>query len=123
MIEIITVLAIVGILAAVAIAKYYDLQNISRIKAASGQISEVKGRMSMALAGYMLSNAGAQPATAAALVAYANNITTNTCPAAATAEVDFNFQCSTAGTIVTITVNSVQGVSLTPAATGNYTLQ
>jgi prepilin-type N-terminal cleavage/methylation domain-containing protein len=123
LIEIITILVILGILAAVAIPKYFDIQNVGRIKAAWGQIAEVKGRMSMAMAGYMLSNAGAKPGTAAALVAYTNNIATNSCPAAATVEGDFNFICTSAGTVVTITVNSVQGVSLSPAATGNYTIQ
>ena len=122
-IKIISVFVILGILAVGAVPNHMVVQNSARVKAAGGQIAEVKGRLRTALSGYMLSNNGAQPATAAALVAYANNITTNTCPAAATAEGDFNFLCSTAGTVVTITVNSVQGVSLAPAATGNYTLQ
>ncbi len=123
LIEIIAVLVILGILAAVAIPKYMDVQNSARVKAASGQIAEVKGRMASAEAGFMLSNNGAKPGTAAILVAYANNITTNACPTAVVTEGDFNFACTTAGTVVTITVNSVQGVALTPAATGNYTIQ
>jgi MSHA pilin protein MshA len=123
LIEMITVLVILGILAAVAITKYFDIQNVGRIKAAMGQIAEVKGRMTMAMAEYMLSNSGARPQTAADLVAYANSITSNSCPTVATEEGDFNFMCSSAGDVVTITVSSVQGVSLDPAATGSFTIQ
>ena len=122
LIEIIAVLVILGILAAVAIPKYMDVQNSARTKAAGGQIAEVKGRMATAMAGYMLSNNGLKPATAAALVTYANNLVANSCPAAGTLEGDFRFGCTSAGTVVTITVNSVQTVSLSPATTGNYTI-
>lgn len=124
LIEIIAVLVILGILAAVAIPKYMDIQNEARTKAAQGQIAETKGRLSTSLAGYMLSNSGALPATGAALITYANAKTTNSCPTAATTEGDFNFICASGGTSsVTITINSVQGTALTAAVAGTYTFQ
>jgi MSHA pilin protein MshA len=124
LIEIIAVLVILGILAAVAIPKYMDVQNSARVKAAGGQIAEVKGRLSTALAGYMLSNNGAKPASGALLIAYANAMTTNSCPAASTVEGDFTFNCTTAGTAITINVTAVQGVALTGGtSSGTYSIQ
>ena len=124
LIEIIAVLVILGILAAVAIPKYLDVQNTARQRAAVGQIAEVKGRLSTALASYMLSTSGGLPATGAALMTYANAITTNSCPAAATAEGDFTFGCASGGTsTVIITVSAVQGTSLAPAQAGTYTFR
>lgn len=120
LIEIIAVLVILGILAAVAIPKYMDVQNSARVKAASGQIAEVKGRLSTAMAGFMLSNNGQKPADGAALIAYANAITT-ACPTAVTVEGDFTYLCAAgANSTVTITVNSVQGTSLAAAVAGSY---
>ena len=46
LIEIIAVLVILGILAAVAIPKYLSMMDQSRIAAAQGAIAEVKGRCS-----------------------------------------------------------------------------
>jgi MSHA pilin protein MshA len=120
LIEIIAVLVILGILAAVAIPKYMDVQNSARVKAAGGQIAETKGRLSTSMAGYMLSNNGAIPADGAALLTYANSITT-ACPTASTVEGDFTFICAAgANSTVTITVTAVQGVTLTTAAVGSY---
>ena len=62
LIEIIAVLVILGILAAVAIPKYLSTMDDARNKAAQGQITEAKGRLSQALASYMLPNNGAKPA-------------------------------------------------------------
>jgi len=124
LIEIIAVLVILGILAAVAIPKYMDIQNSARTKAASGQIAEVKGRLSTSLAGYMLSNNGAKPGTAAALVTYANATTTNSCPGASTVEGDFTFQCSSVCTVFTISITAVQGTALTGGTSiGTYAIQ
>jgi MSHA pilin protein MshA len=124
LIEIIAVLVILGVLAVVAIPKYMDVQNSARVKAAWGQIDEVRGRLSTALAGYMLSNNGAKPGTAAALVAYVNAITTNSCPAASTIEGDFTFSCAAVGTVVTINITAVQGVALSGStAAGTFAIQ
>lgn len=61
LIEIIAVLVILGILAAVAVPKYIDLQDESRKKAAQGAVAEVKGRLSNGYAKYILVGNGAQP--------------------------------------------------------------
>ena len=57
LIEIIAVLVILGILAAVAVPKYMDLTNQSKNKAASAAVSEGMARINMLAAKYILSNA------------------------------------------------------------------
>lgn len=47
LIEIISVLVILGILAAVAVPKYYDLQNDARRKAAAAFVTEVQARINL----------------------------------------------------------------------------
>jgi MSHA pilin protein MshA len=124
LIEIIAVLVILGILAAVAIPKYMDVQNSARVKAASGQIAEVKGRLSTAMAGYMLSNSGAKPADGAALITYANNVSGSSCPPAGTVEGDFTFGCAAgANSTVEITVTSVQGTALSTGVMGSFAVR
>lgn len=59
--EIIAVVIIVGIFAAVAIPKYLSLQEEVRKMAALRQIAEVKGRLSLSMVKYMLQNNGAKP--------------------------------------------------------------
>ncbi len=120
LIEIIAVLVVLGILAAVAIPKYMNLADDARAKAAQGQIAEVKGRLSQALASYMLNNNGSVPATAVLLISTANALKTDACPTTATTEGDFEFLCSGATKIVTITVNKVQGTALSPAVSGTF---
>ena len=48
LIEIIAVLVILGILAAVAVPKYMDMQTEAKQKAAMGQVAEIKGSLSAA---------------------------------------------------------------------------
>jgi MSHA pilin protein MshA len=122
LIEIIAVLIVLGILAAVAIPKYLDVTASAREKTAQGQIGEVKGRLSVALADYMLNNSGAKPANGADLVTAANTLKAGSCPVASTTEGDFTFICA-GGTgttqTVTITVSAVQGIAIT-AQVGTY---
>ena len=54
LIEIISVLVILGILAAVAVPKYYDLQEDARRKAAVGAVAEAQARINMAFGQYLL---------------------------------------------------------------------
>lgn len=54
LIEIISVLIILGILAAVAIPKYYDLQKEAEIKAALGAVAEAQARFNMTFAQWIL---------------------------------------------------------------------
>lgn len=48
LIEIISVLVILGILAAVAVPKYYDLQKDAQLKAAAGAVAEAQARINLA---------------------------------------------------------------------------
>lgn len=121
LVEIIAVLVVLGVLAAVAIPKYMDITTQARQKATQGQIAEVKGRLSTAMAGYIITN-GASPTTGAALLDYANGITPNTCPSSATTDGDFEFSCSSALKVITITVSKVQTVGISANNTGTYTV-
>ena len=119
LIEIIAVLVLLGILAAVAVPKYMDLTTTAREKAAQGQLAEVRGRLNAGVNGYMLKNSGTKP-DATQLLAF---LPAGSCPAADTLEGDFNFQCAAAGNVVTITVNKVQGVAITANNTATFTTQ
>jgi MSHA pilin protein MshA len=105
-------LVILGILAAVAVPKYIDMQNEARIKAAQGAIAEVKGRASSYYATKLLAANGAQPTVAAIVLSVG-----------ATPDLgsDFTVAAVAQGTTgILITVNSVQQVSLTTAITGMW---
>ena len=136
LIEIIAVLVLLGILAAVAVPKYMDLTDTARQKAAQGQIAEVKGRLSSGVNGYMLTNSGRKPtgadlltclnATGAPAVAgdsCPSGGVANTCPTADTLEGDFNFSCAAAGNVITITVSQVQGQPIAANNTATFTIQ
>lgn len=62
--EIIAVLVVLGILAAVAVPKYMNLQDEARNNAAEGAIAEVKSRLTVGYAQYVLKNSS-EPATVA----------------------------------------------------------
>ena len=120
LIEIIAVLVILGILAAVAIPKYMSMADEARIKAAQGAISEVKGRLSSAQAKMMMANNGVPP-TGVQLVANAasNGYYTN---AANLVNVGTDFvitQLVGANPII-ISVTNVAGAALSPAVNGSF---
>lgn len=110
LIEIIAVLVILGILAAVAVPRYISMMEQSRISAAQSAIAEIKAQASNYYASQMLSG---------------NGTTTN---AAVQASVgaspylgpDYNVTTATADSGILITVNSVKGTSLTTAQTGTW---
>ena len=62
LIEIIAVLVILGILAAVAVPRYLDMQGQARISAAQGAIAEVKAQATQFYAINLLRNGVAPPA-------------------------------------------------------------
>ncbi len=64
MVELIAVLIIIGILAAVATPKFMDLTTAARDRAAVGGISEAKSVLSTTFAKVMLTNGGTQPTLA-----------------------------------------------------------
>lgn len=114
LIEIIAVLVILGILAAVAIPKYMDLQEDSRRAAANGAIAEVKARYSQAFGSYLLKNNGALPNTVGAILDDTN----------ATSNLgDFTAGVSgTGGTTATISISAVRGTTLTTNASDSWTI-
>jgi MSHA pilin protein MshA len=107
LIEIIAVLVILGILAAVAVPKYIDLSGQARIMAAQGAIAEIKGRLSQAQAKYMMANGGAAP-TGTDLYNYATsaNAFANSTNLVAVGS-DFTVT-ATSGSPITISVTQVQ---------------
>lgn len=61
LLELITVLVIIGILAAVITPKYFDLTDEARIKAADGAAAEGLSRFNLAIGEYLLDHDGATP--------------------------------------------------------------
>lgn len=121
LIEIIAVLVILGILAAVAAPKYLDLAEQARIMAAQGAIAEIKGRLSSAQAKYMMTHNGTAPnaevlvplAAGAGYYGDATNLV----------NVGSDFVVATlVGTspIIQISVTSMQGTTFSPAVNGTF---
>ena len=107
LIEIIAVLVILGILAVVAVPKYFDMQDQARLKAAAGLIASAQSQLSLGYANSKLNAAyGAlAPVTECAKVTVSN----------ATGGDVANVVCAASGNNVTIT--AVVG---TQTATGSW---
>jgi len=67
LIEIIAVLIVLGVLAAVAVPKYIDLTTTAKVKAAEGQVAEIKSTLNLAYANYYIKN-GKAPTTGTMIV-------------------------------------------------------
>jgi len=67
LIEIIAVLVILGILAAVAVPRYIDLAAQAKISASRAQVAEMKSTLNLAWARLFLTN-GTQPTTAGSVI-------------------------------------------------------
>ncbi len=115
LIEIIAVLVILGVLAAVAVPKYLDLAAAGRQQAAQAAISEIKGRLSQAQAKYILEN-GTAP-NGATLYTYASNTAQFGANLTAMGS-DFNVTLGSTAPLA-ITVDMVQGKNIT-AVTGYF---
>lgn len=102
LIELISVLVVLGILAAVAVPKYSDIQDTARQKSADQAINEIISRANAEYARLLLINDGTQPSIAN-LVA---NVDTNVGN-------DYVLAVTTSGNNMTITVNTVQGKAIT----------
>ncbi|SDU10392.1 prepilin-type N-terminal cleavage/methylation domain-containing protein [Desulfobacula phenolica] len=116
LIEIIAVLVILGILAAVAVPKYLDLQTDAKAKAAVGQVAEMKGTLSIAWGKAMLNNGGT--ATITQVMTASGLGATQTI---GTAPDIWTVTTSVAGNVVTIGVADRNG-DTEYAASGTWTL-
>jgi len=121
LIEIIAVLVILGILSAVAVPKYMDLQEEARNKSAQAAVAEVKARLSNAYGQYLLKNNGSAPANIPAICASLADA--NTLPLTAIGAVnvgaDYTVTLAANGTI---TVSVVQTKTLATAVTGTWVM-
>jgi prepilin-type N-terminal cleavage/methylation domain-containing protein len=114
LIEIISVLLILGALAANATPKLADLTTYAREKAAVAAIAVVKARCSLTYAKQLLLANGDTTAITAATIIAAAGVTTN--PDVGT---DFVVQTSVRGNDILITVSQVQGKEI--SANNTYT--
>lgn len=112
LIEIIAVLVILGILAAVAIPKYFDLMNQSRLNAAQTGIAELQARASNTYAKQLLVGA-AQP-TCAAVWGSVD----------ATLGTDFTGGkgAGCVASVITFSISEVKGVALSTVVSGTWTM-
>jgi len=109
LIEIIAVLIILGILAAVALPKYFDMQDQARIKSAQAAIAEGKARLSNGYAKAVLMLNGA--ATMAQVMSNTDAGNWG----------DYTASITSSGNVATIGVTAVQGVNITNT-TGTWNL-
>lgn len=100
LVEIIAVLVILGILAAVAIPKYQDLQQIAAQKANSGAIAAAQSRMTWSYAQLIITTQ--KTPTLAALITEVNKDAN--CGVTST---DFTVVCADGGAAATITATHI----------------
>ena len=112
LIEIIAVLVILGILAAVAIPKYFDMQTDAKNKAAAAAIAQAKGMLNMAWGKAALSFGGSPVMTQVA----------GQMPTFSTAAGDFSLAYATAAAMATITASGTVGGAIGGTATGTWPL-
>ena len=104
LIEIIAVLVILGILAAVAVPRYMDVAAQAKISAAKAEVAEMKSSLNMAYAKYYLSNSSV-PTNGSQVIAAAG-LTSGSAANIGTAPDVWNVTLTGSGTSVIITVNS-----------------
>ena len=118
LIEIIAVLVILGILAAVAVPKYVDMQTQAKASAAQGQVAEVKGSLSSGWGKALLTLGGTAP-TLAQIISNAN-LASGT-QVIGTAPDNWGVTLSTSGNAITVAVIN-RGGDASYAATSNWNL-
>jgi MSHA pilin protein MshA len=115
LIEIIAVLVILGILAAVAIPRYLSLMDQSRISAAQGALGELKSRSSAVYSKLLLSGNGVDPGEPAVGASLSLDVGS-----------DFSGITTTAtSTQIVFAISTVKGstMSTTPSGTWYYPTQ
>lgn len=108
LIEIIAVLVILGILAAVAVPKYVALQNDAAAKAAMGQVAEMKSTLNMAWAKAALS-AGTTSGITGAQAVTNTGFTSASASDVGTSPDKWNVTLTASGNQVTVAVNNRDG--------------
>lgn len=112
LIEIISILVIIGILAAVAVPKYVNMQVEARKKVAEGAIGQVMYNLNAVYAKYIMIHDGGQPATAVAMCNDADANSEGSVPADCSGNVemgeDFTINMTATDNKVTITVTAVK---------------
>jgi prepilin-type N-terminal cleavage/methylation domain-containing protein len=111
LIEIIAVLVILGILAAVAVPKYLSMMDQSRISTAQSAIAEIKSRASSQYARMILSNNGVVPVIASVSAAISTDVGS-----------DFTgiTLANPGSSTITMTIATVKGSSLSTSAKGTW---
>ncbi|MDD3250596.1 MAG: prepilin-type N-terminal cleavage/methylation domain-containing protein [Smithellaceae bacterium] len=113
LIEIIAVLVILGILAAVAVPRYIDLQDEAKNKAAMGAVAAAQSALSMQYAKQLLATS-APPSAGELEAAMGTNC--------GVGEGDFTVVCSEAGSFVTIEATGITPSVSGGVATGTFAL-
>ena len=108
LVEIIAVLILLGILAAVAVPRYIDLQDQARISAAQAAIAEMKGQAATAYGKVLLSNSGSTPSLADIMSEMTTSIG------------DYTVSMTGSGSTITFYVTAVQNKSI-DTVTGTWT--
>ena len=106
LIEIIAVLIILGILAAVAVPRYMDLATEAKIRAAEGQVAEMKSSLNLAYAKFFIKTGAAPTAASDLLGADYLNQTSGTAFDIGTSPDIWNVTLTAATTVMTVAVNS-----------------
>jgi MSHA pilin protein MshA len=110
LIEIIAVLVILGILAAVAVPKYLSLVAQAQQNAAQTAIAEMKSRASEIYASLTLSASTVPTAAAVETSVFANTNVGS----------DYSLTAADSSSNILITVTSIKGGTLTPNASGTW---
>ena len=110
LLEIIAVLVILGILAAVAVPKYISLLEESRNSAAQAAIAEVKARASGYYGLFTLRNSAVPPPASVF-----GSVT-----AAPDVGADYTVAAAQSGSNILITVSVVKGATLSPSVVGTW---
>jgi len=111
LIELISVLVVLGILAAVAVPKYSDIQDTAREKSADQAINEIISRANAQYAKLLLQNDGTNPTGAEVNAVLDDNVGT-----------DYVLSIAETGDAITVTVTTVQGKTLGTNQTGSWIL-